>query len=79
MKTPQPNSSGSLHPACYALDITLKGDDPQELWSSLLDLVSYACECKQKQEGLWPHMVATDRGKIFVRHNDRGDARRADA
>lgn len=50
----------------YALDVRVTGASAQEAWSNLLDVVCYACECKQKQEGLWPHMVSTDGGKITV-------------
>lgn len=61
----------SAPPPGYALEITLKGETPQELWNSLLDLTCYACECKHRQEGKWPYMVSTDAGKIVVRHNDK--------
>ncbi len=66
------DATAPLAPAAgYALDISLKGETPQELWSSLLELVCYACECKQKQDNLWPHMVSTDAGKIVVTQNGK--------
>lgn len=55
-------------PGCASLEIKLNGETPEQLWSNLLGLLTYAVECKQAQ-GAWPHMVATDDGKISVRHN----------
>jgi len=55
---------------CYALDVNVKGATSQEAWANLLDLLTYAIECKNAQDGLWPHMVSTNGGKITVKaHN----------
>lgn len=58
-------------PAGCTLEIKLNGETPKELWSSLLGLVCYASECKQAQDGHWPHMVSTEDGKIIVRQQQQ--------
>lgn len=58
-------------PSHYVLDIELKGETPEQLWCSLLDLMTYACQCRLAQDGLWPHMIRTDHGKIVVNASDK--------
>jgi hypothetical protein len=64
----QPTSETPLAaPTGYALEVKVNGETSQEAWWNLLDVMTYAIECKNAQEGLWPHMVSTNGGKITVK------------